>query len=64
MQYRYETVSYLTRYYPGLAVGSPPGEDVILAEGWRRVWADVRMDGQFVVYARETKTDEETAHGG
>jgi hypothetical protein len=51
---RYE---YTTRELPGTT-------DVISAEsdaemnrvGWRRVWADVTLDGAFVVYRRERAT--------
>ena len=52
MNSRYE---YSIREYPTI-VGqlAPPDEEVLLEkDGWRRAWADITMEGTFVVFRRE-----------
>ena len=46
---RYE---YTTRECASDAI-EPPFEAQMAQEGWRRCWADITMEGMFVVYRRD-----------
>lgn len=48
---RYE---YTTREFPTkIGEVTPEFEAALEAEGWRRAWADIGVEGTFVVYKRE-----------
>jgi hypothetical protein len=50
---RYE---YTTREWPSAPdVLSSSSDKEISQNGWRRVWADVTLEGTFVVYRRERR---------
>lgn len=40
--------------YERANIGSDDGTD-LYKEGWRRVWADITLDGMCIVYRREKK---------
>ena len=49
---RYE---YTTRECPTDTCFHPEFEAEMLAKGWQRAWADITIDGAFVVYRRQRK---------
>lgn len=47
---RYE---YKTRYAEGRGADYESLDETVAGIGWRRVWADITMQGAFIVYRRE-----------